>query len=180
MENVEASTENGSQHINPDNLYVDLNNPEILQTIRDLKNELQTVKHDNQRILELNEYLLDKMNKQEKDKRSVIETDSDTTSYEHKGKKGKYPDSESSSEIKTRLHRERHRYISDRSESDRNPRRKKYKPYEEISGEFKKIKPPMFNGEVEKGEEVEAWLSRMKKYFQIYNYFDKLKAIMTI
>ena len=28
----------------------------------------------------------------------------------------------------------------------------------EISGDFKKINPPMFNGEVEKGEEVEAWL----------------------
>ena len=30
----------------------------------------------------------------------------------------------------------------------------------------------MFNGEVEKGEEAEAWLSSMKKYFQIYNYLD--------
>ena len=39
----------------------------------------------------------------------------------------------------------------------------KYKPYEEISGELKKIKPAMFNGEIEKGEEVEAWLSGMKK-----------------
>ena len=71
----------GSQHINPDNLYTDLNNPEILQMVRDLKSELQTVKPNNQRILELTEYLLEKMNKQEKDKRSVIETDSDTTSY---------------------------------------------------------------------------------------------------
>ena len=30
---------------------------------------------------------------------------------------------------------------------------KKIKPYEEISGEFKKIKPPTFNGETEKGWE---------------------------
>ena len=27
---------------------------------------------------------------------------------------------------------------------------------------LKKIKPPMFNGEVKKGEKVEAWLSGMK------------------
>ena len=101
MENVESSGENGSQPINPENLYIDLNNPEILQTVRDLKNELQTMKQDKQIILELNEYLLDKMNKQEKDKRRVIETDSDT-SYKHKGKRGKYHDSESSSEIKPR------------------------------------------------------------------------------
>ena len=49
-----------------------------------------------------------------------------------------------------------------------------------MSEKFKKIKPPMFNGEVEKGEEVEAWLSGMKKYFQIYNYSDRLKAWMAI
>ena len=29
--------------------------------------------------------------------------------------------------------------------------KEKYKPYEEISREFKKIKPPTFNGENEKG-----------------------------
>ena len=38
----------------------------------------------------------------------------------------------------------------------------------------------MFNEEVEKGEEAEAWLSRMKKYFQIYNYSERLKAKMAI
>ena len=38
----------------------------------------------------------------------------------------------------------------------------------------------MFNGEIEKGEEAEAQLSGMKKYFQIYNYFDELKAKMAI
>ena len=44
----------------------------------------------------------------------------------------------------------------------------------------KKIKPPMFKGEIEKGEEAEAWLSGMNKYFHIYNYFDELKEKMTI
>ena len=58
--------------------------------------------------------------------------------------------------------------------------KRKYRPCEEISGEFKKIKPPMFNGEIEKGEEEKAWFSRMKNYFQIYNYFDKLKDKMAI
>ena len=38
----------------------------------------------------------------------------------------------------------------------------------------------MFNREVEKGEESEAWLSVMKNYFQIYNYFDKQKSHMAI
>ena len=180
MENAKASTENGPQHENPDNFYVDLNNPELIQTVREFKDELQNVKQDNQRILELNEFFFDKMNKQEKDKRSVIETDSEYTSYKHKGRRSKYADNESSSEIKPRSRRDRQRYISHSTDNDQQPRKKKYKPYEDISGEFKKIKPPMFNGEAEKGEEAEAWLSGMKKYLQIYNYSERLKFRMTI
>ena len=38
----------------------------------------------------------------------------------------------------------------------------------------------MFNGEIEKGEEPKAWLFGMKKYFQIYNYYDELKEKMVI
>ena len=59
-------------------------------------------------------------------------------------------------------------------------RKKKYRPYEEISGEFKKIKPPTFNGETEKGEEAESWLSGMRKYFHIYNFSNQLKERMAI
>ena len=69
---------------------------------------------------------------------------------------------------------------SDSSEADLYNRKKKYRPYEEISGEFKKIKPPTFNGETGKGEEAESWLSGMRKYFQIYNYSNQLKARMAI
>ena len=74
-----------------------------------------------------------------------------------------------------------HRKQQESSESnDDNKKKNKYRPYEEISRELKKIKPPMFNGEMEKGEEAEAWLSGMKMYFQIYNYYDELKAKMDI
>ena len=38
----------------------------------------------------------------------------------------------------------------------------------------------MFNGEIKKGEDAEAWLSRMKKYFHIYNYSNELKEKMAI
>ena len=38
----------------------------------------------------------------------------------------------------------------------------------------------MFNGEIQKSEETEAWFSRMKKYFEIYNYSYELKEKMTI
>ena len=154
MEGVEASAENESHHNNPDNIYVELNNQtsELLQTVKQLKDELQTVKIDNEIILELNHIFIDKIHNRGKDKRNVYETDSKTVSYKHKGKKVKYFDSESYSKFKTRSHRGRYKYASESSESDHKPRKMKYKPYEEILGEFKKIKPPMFNEEVEKGE----------------------------
>ena len=132
MEGVEASAENGSQHNNLDNIYVEMDNPylELLQIVKELKDELKTVKINNSIILELNQMLLDKIHNKGKDKRNVYETDSKTMSYKHKRKKDKYFDSESSSLVKTRSCRERHKYISDSSESDQKPRRKKYKPYE--------------------------------------------------
>ena len=83
-------------------------------------------------------------------------------SYKHKGNKSKFSSSESSSRVNIRLHRGRYKYINESIESDHKPRKMNYKPYEEISGEFKKIKPPMFNWEVENGEEAEKFLSGMK------------------
>ena len=149
--------------------------------MKDLKVELQTVKEDNERILrareELNQILLDKIHNGGKDKIKEYETDSGIVSYKHKGKKLNFSDSESksSSRVKVRPRKEKYKYTSESSESNCSPRKTKYKPYEEILGEFKKMKPPMFNSEVEKGEEVEAWLSSLKKYFQIYKYSNRLK-----
>jgi hypothetical protein len=34
-----------------------------------------------------------------------------------------------------------------------------------LQGELRKIIPPSFDGEKKKGEDVEAWLLRMRKYF---------------
>ena len=61
------------------------------------------------------------------------------------------PDTSSEESVK---HHKKTQELNERS--DENKKNKRYKPYEEISGEFKKIKPPMFNGEIEKGEEAEA------------------------
>jgi len=108
------------------------------------------------------------------------ESNGGTITCKRKNKKLEFFDSESnsSSDKNVKLHKEKD--IDSSENCDNKPKKKKYKPYEEISGEFRKIKPPMFNGEIQKGEEEEAWLSGMKKYFQIYNYFDRLKAKMAI
>jgi len=45
------------------------------------------------------------------------------------------------------------------------------------NGEFKKIKPSLFEGE---SEEAGAWLIDMGKYLQIYEYTVKLKARLVV
>ena len=49
---------------------------------------------------------------------------------------------------------------------------------EEMFGEFKKIKPPIIDGEFEEG--AQAWLLNMGKYSQIYNNPGNLRARLSI
>jgi hypothetical protein len=49
-----------------------------------------------------------------------------------------------------------------------------------LQGEFKKIKPPTFDGEHKKDEYVEAWLLGMRKYFQLHNYSSQAEARIAI
>jgi hypothetical protein len=49
--------------------------------------------------------------------------------------------------------------------------RKRRRPETKIlQGDLRTIKPPNFNGEHKKGEEVDAWLLEIKKYFQLHDY----------
>ena len=61
---------------------------QLLQTVKDLRAELQIVKEDNKRILraqeELNQILLGKINNGGKDKRREHETESGIVSYKRK------------------------------------------------------------------------------------------------
>jgi hypothetical protein len=42
--------------------------------------------------------------------------------------------------------------------------------------EFRKSKPPSFEGEIKKGEEAEAWLLELKKYFRFHDFSENMKA----
>jgi hypothetical protein len=56
-------------------------------------------------------------------------------------------------------------------------RRQRRRPKGDIlQGEIRKIKPLNFNGEHKKGEETEAWLLQMKKYFQLHDYPSRLET----
>jgi hypothetical protein len=61
------------------------------------------------------------------------------------------------------------------------PKKKKRKNSQSsLTEEFKKAKPPTFDGEIKKGEEVKAWLFGLKKYFQVHNYSENTKARISI
>jgi hypothetical protein len=59
---------------------------------------------------------------------------------------------------------------------------KKHTRYEvdEMKGEMNKIKPPTFDREKKKDEDVEAWLLGMRKYFQLRNYSSHGEGIISI
>ena len=52
----------------------------------------------------------------------------------------------------------------------------KDRPY----GEFKRAKPPTFDGEIKTGQEVEAWLLGIKNYFWMHEYTENEKAKIAI
>ena len=66
----------------------------------------------------------------------------------------KHTKTESNSSSEVFGEQRNYHYTSDNSDDNQYTKKRKYKPYEEISGEFKKIKPPNFNGETEKEEDV--------------------------
>jgi hypothetical protein len=48
-----------------------------------------------------------------------------------------------------------------------------------LQGELRKLKPPSFDGEREREDDVEAWFLGIKKYFQLHNYSSNLEAIIS-
>jgi hypothetical protein len=59
-------------------------------------------------------------------------------------------------------------------------KRKRKNSHSSLTEEFKKAKPPTFDGEINKGEEYEAWLFGLKKYFQVHNYSENTKARIVV
>ena len=141
---------------------------------------MESVKKEYERVLRaqevLNQILIEIFHTEGKGKRAK----SEDIGYQHKYKKTKQVKNKSSSSSEVYGDKHNSHYTSHSSEDNHHIRKRKYKPYEEISREFKKTKPPTFNGEIEKGEEAKSCLSEMKKYFQIYNYSSRLKARMAI
>ena len=66
---------------------------------------------------------------------------------------------------------------SSRDSSSSSHKRKSKRHHRDHSrDEFKKAKPPTFDGEIKTGQEVEAWILGVKKYFQVQDYSGNIKA----
>ena len=79
---------------------------------------------------------------------------------------------------------EEYRYNSS-SGYDRHHDCHHYHPYRRndrgyFPDEFKKAKPPMFDGDVKKLEDSEAWILGMNNFFELHDYTDNMKAIAAI
>jgi hypothetical protein len=59
------------------------------------------------------------------------------------------------------------------------PRKRKRRSESSLIEEFKKAKPPTFDGEIKK-REVEGWLLGLKKHFRVHNYSENTKARIAI
>lgn len=49
-----------------------------------------------------------------------------------------------------------------------------------LSNEFKKSKPPTFDGDLNKPEDEEAWFHGMKKFFELHDYTKNMKVMLAI
>ena len=64
------------------------------------------------------------------------------------------------------------------SSSHENQRRRRYQNQSRC--EFKKERPPTFNGEIKNGREAEAQIQGIRKYFQVQDYSRNMKARVSI
>ena len=64
------------------------------------------------------------------------------------------------------------------SSSHRSKRKRHYQNHS--CDEFKKVIPPTFNGEIRNGQEVEAWILGVRKYFQVQYYSRNMKGRVAV
>jgi len=136
-------------------------NQAILETVQELKNEMARLREDNARLTMEQERILKSLS----ERQNQVPVN---PSMEHQrmSEEQNHPIPPGGS--KEQEERSDNVYEQQTSKRQRM----------ELQGEFRKIKPPHFDGEQE--EAAEAWLINMNKYFQLYEYDHNLKARLAI
>eukprot|EP00253_Pinus_taeda_P028202 PITA_28202 len=133
----------------------------ILETVQELKNEMARLRADNARLTMEQERILKSLSdKQNPPLANPSAEQQRITEEEHYHAESEIPEEEEDQSANA-------------SEQQTSKRQKV-----ELQGEFRKIKPPHYDGEQE--EAAEAWLINMNKYFQLYEYDHNLKARLAI
>eukprot|EP00253_Pinus_taeda_P022348 PITA_22348 len=136
-------------------------NQAILETVQELKNEMARLREDNARLTMEQERILKSLS----DKQNQLPANPSAEQQRMSEEQNHHIPPEGSEEQEER---------SDNVFDQLTSKRRKV----ELQGEFRKIKPPHFDGEQE--EAAEAWIINMNKYFQLYEYDNNLKARLAI
>eukprot|EP00253_Pinus_taeda_P016846 PITA_16846 len=136
-------------------------NQAILETVQELKNEMARLREDNARLTMEQERILKSLS----ERQNQIPVHPSMEQQRLSEEQNHLVPSEGSEEQEER---------SDNMNEQQSSKKQRV----ELQGEFRKIKPPHFDGEQE--EAAEAWLINMNKYFQVYEYNHNLKARLAI
>jgi hypothetical protein len=154
----------------------------MAKTIKNLQKDVQSHKYINGRLMKTKEQrddfnikLLEGLNRIEK---KLVKESNSSRSESHKS-------SEEKGEVKSasRHHHHPHTYSHKRvgNNSSLSPvRRYTRSGVDELQREMNKIKPPTFDREHKKYEDVETWLLGMRKYFQLHNYSSHVEGRIVI
>jgi hypothetical protein len=150
---------------------------------------VQSYKEDNERLMrekiQINARVLQSLNQlQRKTKKgSNSKQEEEGRFHERREDHGRVGYSRSAN--RTRRHHsppysERNFYASEDSISspEVSPVRHQRRRHEvdSLQGEMRKLKPPSFDGEREREDDVEAWFLGLRRYFQLHNYSSNLEA----
>ena len=164
MEEESPFTEQENLQRDPIQEDLTTNSSELLQTIKDLKSEMEYVKWENERILraqeEMNQILIERFQTEGRGKRAVWED----TSHQHKYKKIKQTKNESNSSSEVFGDQRNFRSTSDSSDDNHYTKRENINPIRKFLEILKRLNH-QHSWETKKREEAESWLSGMKKYF---------------
>jgi hypothetical protein len=170
---------------------------ELVETMRSLNMEVQSCRDDNERLLkvqekqnQLNTQLLQSLNQLQRKIKNGLGSRHEEEGRSHARRDSHRISRHSRSATKTQRHHyspthsTKKSYASEESKSSpkvslvRHQRRRHEQ--DNLQGELRKIKPPTFDGENKMGEDVEAWLLGIRKYFQLHNYSSNLEAKIVI
>jgi hypothetical protein len=184
--------------------------PDLDETVRSLMEELQSCKADNERLIkeqekqtEINAVLLQSLSDIQRqlqhgpttsnvDRHHTKKTQSPPEIQKHgpesghtrrsTSKKAQHGAKRHSTEESSSEETDNSKEFSSSETSSHSQRRRKKRKHSKSHDpeEFKKSKPPTFDGEIKKGEEAEVWLLGLKKYFRVHDYSENLKARITI